>query len=356
MQNLDDINAIQTADPSNVLGSIGMFPDQCEAAWQGASQVVFPENYKEISNIVVCGMGGSRFTPKTIKELYQDIITVPYEIVDGYSLPGYVGEHTLVILSSYSGTTEEVISCAKEAMEKKAKLAGIAHGGAIIDLLKTNNFPYYQFDAVKNPCGQPRVGGGYLLMSHMAFLRTLGFLNVTPEEVIKSIEYSRIYSRSIANEIETKINPAKQLALSCKDKHIFLVAAEFLRGLVNGFANQINETAKNISDFRYIPELNHHLMEGLKHPDTMKQNGYFLFLDSQFYSEKIQKRFAITKDVIEKQQIQINSIRLNGPDKLSQVLEGFVLSGYVTFYLSMLYDENPVSIPWVDYFKTQLGK
>jgi glucose/mannose-6-phosphate isomerase len=356
MKTLDNVDEMKKLDPSNVLGSIDLFPDQCLTAWNEASKVEFPQNYKQAANIVVCGMGGSRFTPKTIRELFFKEITVPYEIVDSYDLPGYVNEHSLVILSSYSGSTEEVISCGEQALEKKALLTGLAHGGKVIDLLKSNNLPYYQFDAKANPCGQPRVGGGYLLMGHLAFLSSLGFLHISQNEVISAIEYAQIQAKTLNANVPTEKNSAKQLAILLKDKHPFLIAGEFLRGAVNGFANQINETAKMISDFRYIPELNHHLMEGLMRPDTLHQNGLFVFLNSSLYSEKIQKRFVISKDVVEKQHVSTHVIELMGKTKLAQVLELFTLSGHTTFYLAMLYDTDPVAVPWVDYFKAQLAK
>jgi len=139
-QSLDDKEYILSHDPSNVLGSIGMFADQCDVAWKEATLVSIPDEYKTVENIVVCGMGGSRFTPRTIKELFQSEITRPYEIVDGYTLPGYVNEKSLVILSSYSGTTEETISCGKEAIAKHAKIIAIAHSGDIIKMAKENFF------------------------------------------------------------------------------------------------------------------------------------------------------------------------------------------------------------------------
>jgi glucose/mannose-6-phosphate isomerase len=355
MNSLDDITSMTKIDPSNVLGSIELFPDQCLDAWNNASKVVFPEQYKRAKNIVICGMGGSRFTPRTIKELFNSKITVPYEIVDGYDLPGFVNNETVVILSSYSGSTEEVISCGTKAIEKKAMLTGIAHAGGVIELLKDAHVPYYQFDAKYNPCGQPRVGGGYLLMGHTVFLYTLGYLSIDPNDVEISIQFARAYSKNLKADIPTNKNPAKQLALLLKNKHPFLIAAEFLRGAVNGFANQINETAKLISDFRYIPELNHHLMEGLQRPDTLHQNGLFVFIVSRLYSEKIQKRFLITKDVVEKQHVATHMIELTGKTPLSEVLELYTLSGFTTFYLAMLYDTDPVTVPWVDYFKAQLG-
>ena len=101
---------------------INFLPDQCQSAWQVSSNLKFPDSYSAVKNIVICAMGGSRFTPLTVKYLFPDKITLPYEIIDDYDLPAYVNENTLVILSSYSGATEEVLSCRDQALVKKLKL------------------------------------------------------------------------------------------------------------------------------------------------------------------------------------------------------------------------------------------
>lgn len=328
------------ASLDNVLTSINNFPDQCLQAWQESSQIVFPDAYKQVRNIVVCGMGGSRFTPKTIKYLYQDQIKLPYEIIDDYNLPAYVNSDTLVILSSYSGTTEEVISCGQQALKIGAKLTGITSGGAIADLLKDK--PAYIFNPIHNPSGQPRIGGGYLLLGHLGLLSSLGF--VTTPDILEAIDFIR----------HLRPQPYQALTNTLKDKHVSIVTAEFLRGFGNGFANQLNETAKLISDYRYIPELNHHLMEGLTNPASYQQSGLFIFITSDLYSPKISQRFAITQEVVAKQRIATHEISLTAPTKLAQVLEAFTLSGYATYFLSQLYHLDPAAIPWVDYFKQKL--
>jgi glucose/mannose-6-phosphate isomerase len=349
MNNLDDIVAIKKADPSNVLGSTGMFPDQCQQAWEESQKVVFPEEYKQVKNIVVCGMGGSRFTPKTIGALLRENITVPYEICEDYTVPGYVNGESLVILSSYSGTTEEVLSAGKDALVKGAKLAAIMRAG------NNPTVPGYFFDPKYNPCGQPRIGGGYLLLSHLGLLKALGFVMVK-DDIAAAIAFAKEIGKKYVAETPEKDNPAKQLARFLKDKHPFIITAEFLKGFGNGFANQINETAKMISDYRYISELNHHLLEGLSHPDTIHQGAVFMFISSKLYSPPIQKRFLVTKDVVEKQHVATHVVELTAPTKLAQTLEAYTLSGFTTFYLGMLYDVDPVAIPWVDYFKAALAK
>ncbi len=356
MKSLDDVNAFAKLDPKDVLGSIGLFTKQCRQAWEEARLVEFPEEYKKVKNVVVCGMGGSRFTPRTVKELFRDRINVPYEIVDDYDVPSYVNKDTLVILSSYSGTTEEIIAAGLDAQKKGAKIAAVALGGKIAQWVTGNKFPAYLFTPTHNPCGQPRVGGGYLLFGHIGLLTKLGFLMVTDAEVEEAIVLAEKTAGKYAATVAEATNDAKKLARILYETHPFIIVAEFLKGFGNGFANQINENAKMISDTRYISELNHHLLEGLKHPESLHANGLFLFIRSNLYHASVQKRFGITKTVVEKQSVKTNEVTLTGPTKLAQVLEAFTLSGYTTFYLAALYDADPVAIPWVDYFKAELAK
>lgn len=356
MKNLDDLKAFEQLDPKNVLGSIGLFTKQCQQAWKESREVKFPQEYKEVKNVVVCGMGGSRFTPRTVKELFRDRITVPYEIVEDYDVPAYVNHDSLVILSSYSGTTEEVISAGLDAQKKGAKIAAVALGGTIASWTKEQNYPAYLFTPAHNPCGQPRVGGGYLLFGHLGILASLGFLALEEKEVEGAIAFAEGMAAKYTATVPEAMNQAKQLARLLYETHPFIITAEFLKGFGNGFANQVNENAKMISDARYISELNHHLMEGLKHPESLHVNGLFLFIHSNLYHPSIQKRFGITKTVVEKQQVKTYDVILTGPTKFAQALEAFTLSGFTTFYLAALYDADPVAIPWVDYFKAELAK
>lgn len=356
MTNLDDVPAMKKLDPSGVLESTGMFADQCQQAWSESSALSFPKEYDQIYNVVVCGMGGSRFTPRTIKELFNDRIKKPYEIIDDYALPAYVDKDTLVILSSYYGTTEEVIACGNDALKRGAKITAVTQGGIIGEMLKQHSLTGYVFNPQYNPCGQPRIGGGYLLMGHLGLLKALKLIPITTPEVTDAIAFARMVGKKYQADIPTAQNPAKQLALLLKDTHPFLITSQFLKGFGNAFANQINETAKMISDYRHIPELNHHLMEGLKRPNTLQENGIFVFFDSDLYGDQVRKRYRITKEVVEKQGVRTHTIPLHGSSKLAQALEAYTLSGFTTFYMAMLYDTDPVAIPWVDYFKAKLAK
>lgn len=329
----------------SVVKSMNFFPEQIKDSFERSSKLLLPEDYREIKNIVACGMGGSRFPHYIIKELFKEETTVPYLINDDYNLPGFVDENTLVILSSYSGTTEEVLTAGQKAYEKKAKIVGISNGGELKIFLEKIKAPGYFFDPVYNPSGQPRIGFGYLIGGIMGLLLNLKVLNYPQNGIVEAI--NKINSKEIEKEAEI-------MAKKIFNKYPYYIVSEFLTGIGNSIANQTNETAKSISSFRIIPELNHHLMEGLKNPKGSVKDSLFIFFFSKIFSTSIQKRFLITKEVVEKNGIETLWYELKGQTKVDQAFELMIFGNYLTMYMSMLYGENPATVPFVDYFKKKL--
>lgn len=334
-------------DPKNVLGSTEMLPDQCKQIWQDAKSLEFPDSFKECQNIVLCGMGGSAYGGYIVSSLYKNELKVPIYSNNNYQLPAFVDKNTLVFLSSYSGSTEEVLSSAREAQEKGLKITGITGGGKLGDLFKEESFPALIFDPKSNPSGQPRLGTGYVVLGTIAILNKLGMITVTDEEIAKAISELKTGQENI----KTK---AKALAQKIQGFIPVIISAEFLAGNAHILRNQFNETAKSFSAFSELPELNHHLMEGLKNPADKKL--FVLFISSDSYSDKLKRRLALTKDVVGKNQIIFDEYKPIGSLKLAQMLNVLSFGGYLTLYLTFLYGQDPSLIPWVDYFKEQLGK
>lgn len=328
-----------------VLKSINLFPKQIKDSFEKSSELILPKKFLRVKNIIACGMGGSRFPHYIIKELFKEEITIPYLINDDYNLPGFVDSNTLVILSSYSGTTEEVLTTGQKAYKKNAKIIGISSGGPLKDFLRQIKAPGYFFDPIYNPSGQQRIGFGYLIGGIIGLLLKLEVLNFKKNDVLSAI-----------NNIDVKKieNDAKQMAQKVINKYPYYIVSEFLTGVGNAIANQTNETAKSISSFRVIPELNHHLMEGLKNPDELKKISIFIFFFSKLFSSSIQKRFLVTKEIVEKNNIETLWYELKGQNKVEQAIELMAFGNYLTIHLSALYGENPATVPFVDYFKKKL--
>jgi len=345
MTDLENLEEIKKLDPKNIYGSTEMFADQCEQIWQ--SQISAQPEYKNINNIILCGMGGSAYGGYIAQSLYKDNLKVPIYINNDYHLPKYANENTLIIISSYSGNTEESLSCLNEAINRKCKIIGLTTGGKLSDILTQNKFPFILIDPKFNPSGQPRLGMGYMVLGIIRILNILELLDFKNDELLNAV-------KELRNSRDTIKKKAIYMAKFLKSYSPLIFSAEFLNGNAHILRNQFNETSKMFSTFSVIPELNHHLMEGLKFPEVKMMK--VLFLTSSLFQDRIKKRISLTKEVIKSNKIELEEYEPLGQTPLSQVLNVLSFGGYVTLYLALLYDQDPSLIPWVDYFKQELSK
>ncbi len=356
MRHLDDQKKIASLDNTRVYDSVVSFGDQFEQAWKESASLSLSDSYRNVKNIILCGMGGSALGAHVLKALYEEKLSVPFSIVNGYKLPNETNDNTLVILSSYSGETEEILACAEEAMQRQAKIVGIATGGRLAALLREHGYPAYVFEPKHNPSNQPRMGSGYSLGFYVRLFQTLGFLAIEEDEMNRAAAFMKGLSETYGAHIPEASNTAKKIAQDLKDKQVVIAASEFLRGNAHVLANQINENAKQFACFFEIPELNHHLMEGLRFPKANQKNLTFLFLESSLYEHKIQARYPITKEVLEQNGVAHTAWNPKSKGKFLQTFETLVFGSFVSFYLAMLNDIDPSEIPFVKYFKEELQK
>lgn len=352
---IDDRTAIATLDKSNMLGSLEALADQVRQAWQDVSEVEFTPN-AEIRNVVITGMGGSALGGDVAKHLFKDKLTVPLDVINSYHLPGYVNEHTLVILSSYSGSTEEPLHCAVEAKAKKAQIMVIAAGSKLKEIAQTENYPIYVINPEFNPSNQPRMAIGYAITGLLGLLSKAGVCSLTNQEVNEVIEVIIRTNEMCGVNTPQDRNQSKLLAFNALDRRPVLIVSDFLTGAAHTAANQFNENAKVFADYKIVPELNHHLMEGLKFPNSNALSHLFIMINSELYDPAIQKRMKLTQQVVEQNHIETITITLTADSKLTQAFELITILAYATFYLSMLENIDPSPIPFVDWFKVELAK
>ncbi|MEK9183103.1 MAG: SIS domain-containing protein [Patescibacteria group bacterium] len=351
---LDNIAQIKSLDKGKMLASIEALSDQCREAWKDLAGVSVPRAYSQVKNIVVAGMGGSALGAHIIDALYGNEIKMPLEIVNDYYLPAYVGKDTLVVLSSYSGSTEETLSCAAEAERKNAKILVMASGKNLAELKKEKKFPGYLFTPHFNPCDSPRMGLGYSLFGLLILFGKMGLIRFGEYEAQKAIKVAEKYNRALGVYKKITDNRAKQLAEKLQDKIPFYFSGSHLAGNIHTAANQLNENAKVFAGWALLPEINHHLMEGLLFPAAVKKNLALVFFESAADEFKIKKRFTLTREVAKKRGVEEISYMLQEKTRLGQSFELLVLGSYVSFYLAMLYGLDPTPIPMVDWFKNKI--
>ena len=356
MSNLDDTKKIAKLDQQNMRASIEALYLQCQQAWNDVKQVKIPEDYKNVNKVLINGMGGSGLGGHIIQKLFAEELKVPVEVIHDYYFPDYVDKDTLYIVSSYSGTTEEPIGTIEKAVEKGAKVLGISTGAKLGELFDKLNLPWYKIVADHNPCGQPRMAVGYSVVGQLGLMSQCDLIQLDGDKISEVVSQLKDLNSNFSPEKKTSENVAKQIAQALKGKVPAIVASNFLEGNAHVMANQINENSKNLSHYISLPEINHHLLEGLGHPQSISEFLCFIFVQSELYHPRTQKRFTITQDIVAKHNVDSITYKVSAKTKLLQSFEMLLWGSYVGFYLAMLNKLDPSPIPWVDYFKEELAK
>lgn len=347
---LDNLAEIKKLDQHSMLSSIEKLPDQVEQILAEVGGMKVPAGYKSVNQVLFLGMGGSALGAHCIKAIFGGKIKCPVEIINGYDVSGSVDKKTLVIGVSYSGNTEETLSALKIAKGKGAKIVVVTSGGELEQFALKNKIPSLVFQTENNPCGSPRMGLGYTIYGPLLILQKIGLLKTPGLKNI--IDVLKDHNRKLGVEEREVLNPAKIIAQKFVNQAVWFFGAEHLSGNAHVAANQMNENAKRFGGFFLIPELNHHLMEGLMYPKSM--GNFFIFLESDLYDERIKKRISITKEILQKNNAPFASYHCSEKDFLSQSAEALVFGSYLSYYSAILNGIDPTAIPYVDYFKAAL--
>ena len=144
------------------------------------------------STIVYCGLGGSAISGDLLVDYLSGELSIPFIVVRGYDLPAGVNKDTLIIISSYSGNTEETISCFNQALKKNCKIVAITSGGKVEqEAIK------YKIPLIKIESGfQPRYALYLGFFSILKLMQEIGFVN--EDQLVKKGE--RNYPKKIVGQ------------------------------------------------------------------------------------------------------------------------------------------------------------
>ncbi len=345
---LDNTNVLKQRDPS---GALAVVASQFEQATFDA-QVWNPEHdNREITAVVIAGMGGSALAALLVRVLLKNKLTIPFEVVRDYDLPQYVGRNTLVIASSYSGNTEETLTALEQAETRGAQLAIIASGGKLIDAAASFDIAH-----VTIPSGmQPRMATLYTLRALLALLHTFGLISrELSDELEKLSGWLGRESAAWAPEVPTRQNYAKHIALQSVGKTPVFYGSPFTAPLAYKWKISWNETAKNTAFWNEYPEFNHNEFMGWASHPVEKPFAVF-DITSSFDRPRIAQRFALSDRLLSGKRPHAQTIDLRGDTPLAQLLWGAILADFASTYAAILNGVDPVPVVLIEKLKQELA-
>lgn len=344
---LDDLKVIHERDGQDALGVV-------EKQWQQLNYRYQVERLGRvhpggIENIVIVGMGGSALAALLLTSWPDQ--HMPFEIVRDYKLPVYVDKHTLVVVSSYSGNTEEAVSAMHEALAAKAQVVVVAAGGKLAELAKEHDTLLFAM-----PAGlQPRMAVFYnfaALVQLMQHLRLVPANSLT--ELEAAVEWLKPHITEWRADVPTARNYAKQIAQELMGKSVVIYSGPELFPAAYKWKININENAKNIAWCNQYPEFNHNEMLGWSSHPVDKPYAV-IELRSTLEHPRVQKRFEVSERLLSGKRPAPLKIKVEGDTILKQLLWVITLGDFVSIYLALLNGVNPTPVDLIEKFKRELA-
>ena len=145
---LDEVETIKAFDKDNMISfcvnSAKLFNEAAKLACK------IKVSYPKPENIIVAGMGGSGIGGDLLKDWARSKINVPIEVNREYHLPAYADNKTLVLITSYSGDTEESLGAFLDALKHKCMIFCVSSGGALLENAERLKVPF-----LRVPSGMP---------------------------------------------------------------------------------------------------------------------------------------------------------------------------------------------------------
>lgn len=350
--NLDHEQAIHRLDSDAMLERIGELPHQCRVAWELSESLTVPPDYALVRRVTIAGMGGSAIGGALLEGLVADECDIPINVVRGYSLPAFVrGPDDLVVTCSYSGNTEETLSCFDQARARGARVVAITTGGKLADRAREAGAPVVQFDYRSQP--RAAIGCSFVLL--LGLMHQLELIRDYSDQVTESAEVMEAWQEQIGAAVPLARNDAKQLATEIEDRLPVVYGAGFLAAVANRWKTQLNENAKQWAFFEVLPELHHNAVVGLGIPDQIHDNSLVLMLRSQLDAQRIHQRWDATQDLLVREGVAARPVYGRGHTALAQMLSLIHFGDYVSFYVAMLNEVDPTPVETIVFLKQRLA-
>lgn len=353
---------VKLYDASGMFDVLAGFPDQVEEAFTIGSNIELPDylslGFSSLSGrrggafnkIIICGLGGSAIGGDLLRSYLWYEIQIPIYINRNYRLPAFIDDNTLAIISSYSGDTEESLSCYEEAEQKNCKIVCLSSGGKLSFIAESKNNLL-----ISVPKGyQPRCALAFSFFPLLILMHKLGLIGDKSDEIVKVKKLLQTRSEQYTDYDENKNNAVK-IAKLLKGKLPVIYSSSDTLDVVNlRWRTQIEENAKSIAYGNYLPEMNHNEIVGWQENPVLLKNIAVISLTDPDDYPRIRKRNEITINLISDLAGFVMELSGDSDTQLGRIFDLIYLGDWVSYYLAILNKIDPTPVDKIVYLKNKL--
>lgn len=309
----------------------------------------------DFDSIILAGMGGSGHPGDLLNSLR--VTNLPLVVHRSYDMPRLApatseatwGKHPLIIVSTYSGNTEEALSVYRAAQNEGYTILGNTSGGTLKAWCDRDGTPLALIDY---PGMQPR----HTLFASFTGIATALFNSGLAETIHHDLTRAAATLKKVTPALE---EPAQKLAHRLKGATPLFIASHNLAFAAQNFKIQVNENAKTPAFWNELPELNHNEMVGFSRLRSCfgtqgQPTFHAVFLRDDDDHPRIRARMDVTRQLYQQWGITVSTFNIKGQTLLEKLFYAVVFGLWTSYYLALAYDIDPIPVEGVEQFKAHL--
>lgn len=296
---------------------------------------------KKYDRVLVSGMGGSGISGNLLQVLYPSL---DIRVNKDYSIPQYIDRHTLAVIISYSGNTEETLSNYREITRRRIERVIVSSDGQLLKKRASVK--------ITVPAGLPPRGAlGHLFTPLPLILYRYGMIKKDPGKEFSALA-GFLKKKTGAIEIH-----ARKLARVFAGKLPIVYAPSPLYYVIaQRWQCQFNENAKTLAHINIIPEMNHNEIVGLGNPASLNPHIVLACLHDPAAHPQNKRRVKIVNQIMKNTIPRIIDIHPEGTNVLQRTFWTIMLGDFTSYYLAIMTGVDPLPVSRIDHLKKQLSK
>jgi glucose/mannose-6-phosphate isomerase len=296
----------------------------------------------DVDHIVFAGMGGSG----TIGDIISSILSktnIHVNVVKGYLLPKTVDSNTLVVATSISGNTDEVLSILKNSENSKAKFISFSSDGNLEKISIENNIKHVKISQSHSP----RASLPSFLYSILNVLENV--IPIKKNDIVESISKLEKTQKLISSSNLNEKNPSLSLANWIKNIPIIYYPLGLHAAAIR-FKNSLQENAKVHAISEDVIEACHNGIVAWENKTSVQP----ILIQGHDDYIKTKERWKIFKEFLQSRQIDFKEVNSDEGNILSKIMYLIYLLDYSTIYYAIESKIDPTPVKSIEFIKKRL--
>lgn len=304
--------------------------------------VIHEDRLRPAKRFIVCGLGGSHLAASLLQSAAPGLDLFIHR---DYGLPLLPEEHwrdSLIILSSYSGNTAEVLAGAEQALRLGLNAVMVTQGGSLFRFAETHHLPYVKLPDSDLP---PRLGLGWSLK---AVLKLLGAAEIGKAAEAAAPVLENWSGEELGRGVAETLNGRLPLIYASAKNWAIAYAWKII----------LNETAKIPAFYNVLPEANHNELAGF---DPRGASGALLgqfaalLLPDPADDPRIGRRFDLLKEIYSELGLTVRSLPFSSDtNPWVKIFQSLLLADWTAYHLAVGQGLDPWPVPVIEDFKLRL--